>query len=152
MDANIDLGVRMNIFDFDNYKDYFEEWLRLQPQEGHGQLRKVADFIRVSAVVLSQVFRGDRDLTMEQAVGIAKYLGLNDDERDYFLLLVQKARAGTKEYSDIISKQIRAAQLRASELKNRIKHSKFDEKDRGTFYSHWYYSAARLCASIDDMD
>ena len=41
-------------------------------------------FNEVWSVVMSQVFRGDRELTPEQALGVTKFMGLSELERDYF--------------------------------------------------------------------
>jgi uncharacterized protein (TIGR02147 family) len=97
---------------------------------------------------MSQIFRGDRELSLEQALGVSTFMGLSEAERDYFLLLVQRARAGTHELRDVLTKQLEAMKTAAQALKNRVKHEKFTNEDRATFYSHWYYSAVRLGISI----
>lgn len=142
----------MNIYDYDSYKDCINAWILDQPKGGHGQLRRLANQLNVNSVVMSQVFRGERDITTEQAVGVAKYVGLTNHERDFFLLLVQRARSGTKELSDILTEQIETLRQKAQSLKNRIQHTKFTEKDRATFYSQWYYSAIRLGLSIENVN
>jgi Domain of unknown function (DUF4423) len=101
---------------------------------------------------MSQVFRGDRDLTVEQAVDVAKFIGLSASERQFLLLLVQRARAGTSELAAILTEQIEAARQSSQTLKNRIKHSKLNEIDRSIFYSEWYYSAIRLGLSIEKLN
>lgn len=141
----------MNVFDYRNYKDYVNNWIKTQPSAGHGQLRQLALELNVNSVVMSQVFRGNRDLSLEQAVGVSKYLGLNPLSRDYFLLLVQKERAGSKELKDIFEKQLEDIRLASQNLKSRIKHQKMSEEDKATFYSRWYYSAIRLGVSIPDL-
>jgi uncharacterized protein (TIGR02147 family) len=151
----INIHVRllgMNVFDYDDYKQCVNDWINSQPKGGHGQLRSLANYLGVNSVVMSQVFRGDRDISAEQAVGVARFLGLNDQERNFFILMVQKARAGSKELAAIINQQMEALRQSSKVLKNRIKHAKFTEKDRATFYSQWYYSAIRLGISIEDTN
>ena len=80
----------MNVFEYKNYKHCVNSWISLQPKAGHGQLRQLALHLGVNSVVMSQVFRGDRDLTPEQALGVTQFMGLSELERDYFFLLVQK--------------------------------------------------------------
>lgn len=140
-----------SVFDFKSYKQCVNNWIESQPKGGHGQLRRMAEFLRVNSVVMSQIFRGTRDLTSEQAVQICKFMGFSDPQRDYFLLLVNYERAGSLELKEVINSQIEAAKKAANALKNRIKHSKFTEEDRATFYSQWYYSAVRLGVSIESM-
>lgn len=141
----------MSIYEYQDYKRYVNDWIGSQPKAGHGQLRRLAHFLNVNSVVMSQVFRGDRDLSPEQAMGVAKFLGLSESERNYILLLIQKARAGSKELGDVLQSQIESAQKQSRSLKNRIKHSRFTEQGRATFYSNWYYSAVRLGLSIDRL-
>ncbi|HVK61069.1 MAG TPA: TIGR02147 family protein [Bdellovibrionales bacterium] len=142
----------MAVFDYDDYKLFVNEWIADQPRGGHGLMRKIAEYLSINSVVMSQVFRGDRDLSVEQALGITKFVGLNELERDFFLLLVQEARAGTTELKSVYKKQREAINEAAQSLKNRIKHSKFSEEDRATFYSQWYYSAVRLGISIPGLE
>lgn len=138
----------MNVFEHNDYKACINQWIREQKRGGHGQLRQMALYLRVNSVVMSQIFRGQRDLNMEQALGVAKYVGLTEMERDFFLLLVQRARAGTHDLKQVFEQQIEALRLAAQALKNRVKYQKFADEERATFYSHWYYSAIRLGVSI----
>ncbi len=139
-------------FDYDEYKRCVNSWIERQPKSGHGQLRKLAAHLGINSVVMSQVFRGDRDLTLEQALGVTKFMGLSDLERDYFLLLVQKGRAGSHELKAVLQTQIEGMRTTVQALKNRVKHQKFSEEERATFYSQWYYSAVRLGTSIPNMN
>jgi uncharacterized protein (TIGR02147 family) len=141
----------MNVFESQDYKQCVNKWIEGQPKGGHGQLRRIAAALSINSVVMTQVFRGHRDLTPEQAVGVAKFMGLNEMERDYFLLLVQEARAGSHELKKIIKTQIASLRTAAQALKNRIKHQKFTDEDKATFYSQWYYSAVRLGVSIEGL-
>jgi uncharacterized protein (TIGR02147 family) len=142
----------MNPFEYEDYKKWVNDWVAAQPKGGHGQFRQLASYLKVNSVVMSQVFRGEREITTEQAVGLAKYMCLSEGERNFFLLLVQRARAGTRELTEIITGQMNSLRKRSMALKNRIKHSEFSEKERAIFYSHWYYSAVRLGVSIDGLN
>lgn len=112
----------------------------------------MAIHLGINSVVMSQVFRGDRDLSLEQALGVATFIGFTEMERDFFLLLVQKDRAGTHELKVVFEKQLQALHTAAQSLKNRVKHQKFTDEDKATFYSQWYYSAIRLGVSIPELN
>lgn len=142
----------MNVFDYQDYKKCVNDWISIQKSGGHGQLRKLSLHLNINSVVMSQVFRGDRELTLEQALGVADYIGFTEFERDYFLVLVQKDRASTHELKTVFSKQIDAMKKASQALKNRLKHEKFTDEDRATFYSQWYYSAIRLGVSIPALN
>ncbi|WII72834.1 TIGR02147 family protein [Bdellovibrio sp. 22V] len=142
----------MNVFDFHDYKHCVNAWIGEQPRNGHGQLRQLALYLDINSVVMSQIFRGERELTLEQALLVTRFIGLSELERDYFLLLVQKSRAGTVELKNVLEKQIANLKESALALKNRVKHQKFTDEDRATFYSQWYYSAVRLGVSIPQLN
>lgn len=141
----------MTLFEYHDYKLWVNDWIDSQPSGGHGQLRKLALYLEINSVVMSQVFRGDRDLTLEQALKVTQYLGMTELERDYFLLLVQKGRAGTTELKSVFEKQLQTIRKSAQSLKNRVQHHKFTDEDKATFYSQWYYSAIRLGVSIPQL-
>ncbi len=141
----------MVVFDYHDYKQCVNDWINSQPKGGHGQLRQLALYLEINSVVMSQVFRGDRDLTLEQALGVTKFMGLSELERDFFLLLVQKSRAGNHELKSVLEKQLDTLRTTAQALKNRVKHQKFTDEDKATFYSQWYYSAVRLGVSIPSL-
>lgn len=142
----------ISIFQFDNYKDYLNKWIQTQPKSGYGQYRKLANHLGINSVVVSQIFKGDRELSLEQAISTCDFLGLTDLEKDYFMLLVQYARAGSHELKKYLSLQMYGIKKSAHSLKNRVRHQKMNNEAKSVFYSQWYYSAVRLCASIEGMN
>lgn len=142
----------MTLFDYSSYKSFVNDWISRQPKKGHGQLRQLSLKLKINSVVMSQVFRGSRDLTLEQGLGVCQFLGLSELERDYFLLLVQKNKAGTHELKQVLESQLEKLREIAKALKNRITHQKFSDESKATFYSQWYYSAIRLAASLEKLN
>ena len=142
----------MTLFDYSSYKNFVNDWISRQPKKGHGQLRQLSLKLKINSVVMSQVFRGSRDLTLEQGLGVCQFLGLSELERDYFLLLVQKNKAGTHELKLVLESQLEKLRESAKALKNRITHQKFSDESKATFYSQWYYSAIRLAASLENLN
>lgn len=142
----------MKVFEHENYKQFVNEWVSTQPKNGYGQFKKIADFVGINSVVISQIFKGDRDLSLEQACDVAKYIGLDDLEKDFFLLLVQKGRAGSHDLTQVLNRQVKELRKKATSLKSRIKHKKFAEEDKAIFYSQWYYSASRIASDISSIN
>jgi len=139
----------VNIFDFDNYKIYVMERIASMPKGGRGEFRKMASHLAVHSTLISHIFRGSTELTLEQTVSLAKYLGLNDFECEYFLNLVQKARAGTSALQAVIERRLEQQREQASQISKRISPQRIlDEKDKAMFYSEWFYSAIRLVCSV----
>ncbi len=136
------------VFEFNEYKEYVQAWLKEQPKKGHGKLKQMAESVRSSPVVMSQVFRGSRELTMEQGLGIARFIGLSESETDYFLLLILRARAGTHELVSVLGKKISKAKADSQQIRNRISSHSLNEESKALFYSSWLFSAIRLGLAI----
>ncbi|MEZ4873629.1 MAG: hypothetical protein R2827_15590 [Bdellovibrionales bacterium] len=66
----------MEIFDFENYKDFTNNWVHSQPKKGRGIYRKMALHIGVNPVIISQVLNGDRHFSAEQTLEVTEFLGL----------------------------------------------------------------------------
>ena len=141
-----------DIFKFQNYKEYVEAWLESRPKKGHGELKKMAQHLRVSTTMMSQVFRGEKELNLEMAVEIAEYLSLSEEETEYFLLLVELNRAGSFKLKNKLKSQVEKKQESAKKVGNRLgKASILNDEARSLFYSNWIYSAIRILSDLDQM-
>lgn len=139
----------MNIFETHNYKKFVNFWVRSQPKAGYGQYRKIAEFINTGTVFVSQVFKGDRHLSFEQAYSLIEFMNLTELEGEYFHLLVQYAKAGSQKYQNFLNKKINEVKKRSQNLKDRIAQDiELDEKAKAVFYSNWHYSAIRNLSAI----
>lgn len=140
----------MRIYDFGNdYKRFVIERVRSLPRHGHGEFQKIARALRISSSLLSQIFRGSKDLTAEQAEALAQHLGLGELESEYFVLAVLRERAGTNGLRQRFEKRMGEIRGRADELVNRIPHSvELTEGAKAMFYSDWSYSAVRLLSAV----
>lgn len=142
----------MSIFQFGDYKAFVNEWIAKQPRRGRGVFQKFAMELKVHPTLVSHIFKGSKDLTLEQAVKIHQYLRLPSLDGDYFLLLVQRARSGSEDLKRILDRQINELKSRAMELGNRVRHEgALSEEAKRIFYSNWHYSAIRLASSLDRL-
>lgn len=139
----------LTIFEFDNYKTYVAERIRSMPGGGHGEYKRIAHHLRVHTTLISHVFRGTADLTFEQAAELTSYLGLNELEQEYFLTLVQRARAGSAALSRILDRRLNELHTEATQSFQRPKPiKKLSERDKALFYSEWTFSGVRLLSAI----
>ncbi|MBX9766706.1 MAG: helix-turn-helix domain-containing protein, partial [Bdellovibrionales bacterium] len=95
-----------SIYDFTDYKKFVKSWLKNQPKEGHGQYRKFAESLGLSTVMVSQIFNGDKDLSLDHGYKLALYLGLTEAQTQFFLLLVQVARASSPDLKAHLQRQM----------------------------------------------
>lgn len=140
----------MDIFKFSKYKDFIQKWVESQSGRGRGQYGKMAEALGISSVLISQIFKGEKNLSLEHAYLLTEYLGLTPPERDYFILLVQFDKAGSHKLREYFQQQIKTIQKERSEnLKQVLQQDiSLSETDKAIFYSNWLYSAIRLQTSI----
>lgn len=143
----------MNVFEAENYKKLVLERLKGFPKAGHGQFRKIAERLRVHPVIITQVFKGSRELSEEQAIELADYLGFTKLESQYFLSLVQIERAGTVKLKEHHQERLKELQSQSKDLKTRVFEKKaLSEEAKALFYSNWFYSGVRLASSIPTLN
>lgn len=79
------------------------------------------------------------------------FLGLSTLEKDYFLELLRRERAGTVKLKKYHQEKIKELRKIALKLSERIDtERKLTEQEASIFYSSWMYSAVRLCCSIGE--
>ena len=139
----------MRVTEFTDYKDYVRRALALLPKKGYGQITKMATETGIHQSLLSQVFRGSRDLSETQAFSIAQFFRLNQEETFYFLLLVQRARATNPYLLELLDKELKAIrdkESRAAQANRSDTHLSLS--DRTEFYSNWLHVAVLTALSI----
>jgi uncharacterized protein (TIGR02147 family) len=139
----------MQIFGNSDYKAFVNAWIAARPKGGRGAYRKIAQHLRISTVLVSLIFKGDRELTAEQALDLAAFLRLSSLETKYFLLMVQASRAGTHVLREHFRAEMRKLDEESLNLKNRVPgKQEISETAKAIYYSDWFYSGIRLLTSI----
>lgn len=142
----------MDLFECNDYKKVVHRFIESQPRKGRGQLKKMAEHLRIHPVVMTQIFNGPRDLNLEQAFELSDFMGFSHFEREYFLKLVERDRAGTQNLKDHYQKKIEELREQSQELKNRVtKDQELSESAKAVFYSQWYYSGIRLATGLEKI-
>jgi uncharacterized protein (TIGR02147 family) len=138
----------MSIYAFNDYRSFLKAQFKTQSPGGRGQMQKLAEMLGVHSTFISLVFKDKRDLSVEQGMQVAEHFKLTDTETDYFLNLVQLARAGNQPLKQFLKKKIATAQEAAKRLDTRFTHErKLAAEERQVFYSSWHYSAIRIFTS-----
>lgn len=141
----------MDVFTKDFYRDIVHTIIKSRPKKGYGQLSKMAKYIGVNTTFVSQIMSGAKEPSLEQAVRISEFLHLNESETEYFLLLVQKERAGSQALLRILNKQIISLKNKNAQISKKVsKYKSLSSSDSAVFYSDWVYSAVRQACAIDE--
>lgn len=139
----------MDIYEFSDYRNFLKAHMRKLPMQGHGVKASMAQLLGCQSTYISRVFTGKANFSLEQAEKLTDFLGLAEGEAHYFLLLVQKQRAGTARLEKYFEKQIEAARKQRLNLKDRLKVKKsLSIEDQAKYYSSWEYSAIHVMVSI----
>lgn len=140
----------MDLFNYENYKAYVNDWIKNQPNDGYGMYRKLAKILRLAPVTVSQIFKGKRELPIESAITLAQFLKLNHLEKKYLILLIQKARSGSFELTQYLEDEIQNLRYEADSLKSVTPTEiSLSEPELARFHSSWVYSAARQLTAIE---
>ncbi len=138
--------MSVSVFQYHDYKKFFNEWVENQPRQGFGEYRRCAQALGISTTMISQVFKGDKHLNLELASELCDYLNMEEEETDYFFLLVDYGRAGSHKLSTRLLRQIKQRQEKMKKLENRVKVNELNDDAKMIFVSSWVYQGVRMLA------
>lgn len=137
--------VKPNIFEFQDYKAYLGAWIVSQPNGGRGIKSRIAEHARCHLAYISQVLSGVSHFSLEQADALQPLLEHGEEEANYFLLLIEFARAGTPSLSKHFERRIQKVLDQRAQLKNRFTDKRsLNTEDQTIYYSHWAYIAVHM--------
>jgi uncharacterized protein (TIGR02147 family) len=140
----------MDIFKYTNYKLFINNLVKSMPKAGRGFARNLAEHLNISSVSISQILKGDRDFSIEQACLVGDFLGLSGLEAQYFVGMVEYARAGTTRLKTFVQSRQNEIREKSQDLRFRLNPKGIlSDEAKATFYSNWQYSAVRLMTTID---
>jgi uncharacterized protein (TIGR02147 family) len=140
----------ITVFNFKDYKSYLKKLLA-PSGESRGMRTGLAETLGCNIGFISQVLGGESNFSLEHAIGVADYIKITGQERDYFLILVHYEKAGSKKLKEYYQKQIDEILTKRAEIKSRVHASKsLDEKDYLIYYGQWYYCAIHMLLSISE--
>lgn len=141
----------MSLFESTDYREFLEGFVKRQPRGGHGYKLKIAEALRVHPTLITQVLKGRKSFSTEQAYALTQFIGINDLEKDYFLTLIEFDRAGSAALKKFIESKLLKLRQENEKVKNRVQvYASMSEVDQALFYSQWYYSALRLSCGLGE--
>ena len=145
----------LNVYLFNSYKEYLRARIEVMPGKGRGELRRIAGLLRIHTTRASQVLSGEHHFSLEQAVDLAhQYLGFGPSETEFFILLLQRERSGSRDLTRVLDRQIESARAKAKTTEVTAGDQStipLNEPGKATFYSSWLYSVVQLMTSIDGL-
>lgn len=140
-----------SIFEYIDYKAYLQAIE--QRGEHKGFRSRLAEFTGCQNAFISQVLNADVNFNLEQAMRLAAFLKLNEDEHQYFLWMVEYKRAGTQELKKYFHKLMVSIREKNLEIKTRVQISQvLSTEAQATYYSTWIYSAIHIAVMIPTLN
>lgn len=119
-------------------------------KRGRGQSTRLAQYLGVAPITVSQVLTRDRHFSLEQTLKVATYFGFAGRKREYFIYLVHLARADSNELKEFYTQKLDQLRAESQDLKNVVQvHEELTDLEKATFYSNWYYAGIMILSSID---
>jgi uncharacterized protein (TIGR02147 family) len=146
--------MNLSVFDFnDDYRDYLGAVLGFRSKEGErGRKLKLAHALGCQPGFLSQVLGKHAHFNLEHGERIALFLNFVSLERHYFLLLLQKTRAGTPTLKEYFGQQLLEIHEKREQLKHRFtEHKALGIEAQSQYYSSWAYGAIRVALTIPHL-
>ena len=141
------------VYEFKDYKVYVRAWVGSRPNQGHGEKSRIAKHLKCHIAYVSQVLNAQAHLSSEQADALNSFFGHSEDESDYFMMLVQRGRAGTHSLESFYDRKIKRMLEQRSLLRNRIPDKKSIKlEDQATYYeATWYYAAIHMGVLLPEL-
>lgn len=131
--------MRSNIFEYANYIDFIKGWIQ---EKGHGSKTLIAQAAEIQTAYLSLIIKGEAHFSLEQSLKLKNLFEMNNAEIEFFLLLLQKEKAGTQELKSFFLGQIQSIQLKRQDLRERIESQiELSLESKIKYFSHWKYAA-----------
>jgi uncharacterized protein (TIGR02147 family) len=143
----------VNIFEYIDYKAYLRALIKSSDVRGFSS--RLAEAAGCQKSYFSTSLSGKSHLLPDQCFGIAEFLRLTDDERDYFMMILDYQRANGLAYRKFMHKKIQARQTAWKDLKNRLQKPSLQNVDQEhlhqQYYSNYLYAALHIAVSIPEL-
>ncbi len=142
-----------SIFQFSsNYRKFLNQWFD-RPNAERGEKTRLSEHLNCNIAFISMVLSGKAQLGLEHAIQIADYYQWSNEERDYFVLLVQKDRAGSTALEKYFESKINEVLDQRNRVISNISpiDGKLSEAEEAKYYSHWIYSLIHMGVLIPKL-
>ena len=136
-------------FDFDDYKEYLRYMEHSRAHLQRGFRSRLAEETGCQNPFITQVLNSNANFSLEQGLRISKYLGHSEEEKKYFVLLIELGRAGTEELKSYFKSQLLELKDVYLNIKDRVGHDfVLNAETRAQYFSQWYFAAIHVLVTI----
>lgn len=139
-----------SLYAFNDYRSYIQAANNTK-NPNRGGKTKLARVMELQPAYLTLVFQNRAHLSLEQAEPLNSYFGHGEQESKYFLLLVQRGRAGTDSLRRFFDRELQLLRREQQSLSRRIESkSEVGDADQQTYYSSWIYPAVHIATFLQE--
>lgn len=140
-----------SVYDANDYLDFVV--LRcMQAGPRSGVKSRLAQRLGCQPAYISQVLTGVSHFSLEQGYDFCDFFNLSDEEKYFFLLLLQKARAGHASLKRFFENQIQEHLKKRKDMIHRLGEAKtLALEDQEKYYSSWVYAALHMAVTVPSM-
>ncbi len=124
----------MGILNFSDYRLILKDFIAKKPQKGRGEIGRLAEHLSIHPTALSQIMNGHKEMNLEQGLLATQYLNLTPAETKYFLLLIEKERAGSAALRKYFSEEIKKEREQLQQVSKRIGEHRPSPIRNGRFF------------------
>jgi uncharacterized protein (TIGR02147 family) len=140
-----------SVFDAYDYRRFLIDELE-SARFGRGSRARLAKHLGAHMSFISAVLSGKQDLTPEHGLKVGLFLDLDPEEIHWFILLINRDRAGTTDLKRYYQEQLNQLRTKRSEIQNQVKaQSEISEADAHLYYSNWYNIAVHMGLRIPEL-
>jgi len=141
--------MNKTIFEYNKTTDFIMAKLGSAKQR-RGIKSRFAKYISSHSSYLSQVIKGSTQFTLEQGLAITDFFQMEPIAKNYFMLMLQKERAGTVHLQNHYQEKIDLLLTEKSKISERLKNTteEIPKAAYEKYYSDWYYLAIHILTSI----
>jgi len=138
----------VSVFEFIDYKKFIQVQIKSNATS-RGYQSELATVARCQKSFFSQMLRSELHLTRDHAAELCRFWSCDDQETEYFLTLVDQARAGSPALHKFLSKKLKSLKEANSKLSRSMTEKQFtDTEVQSTYYSSWYWCAIHIALMI----
>jgi len=141
-----------SLFEHKDYRDFLNSYIESLPRKGRGIKKNLARHLYCQTTHISQVLSKKTNYTLEQGVRAADFIHLTQEEKKYFMILLNLARAGSKDLEDFFEEERVAFVKQRERIQEKMKTQRLlDQSQRSKYYNNWYYPAIHVLVSIPEF-
>jgi uncharacterized protein (TIGR02147 family) len=141
-----------DLFSFDDFREFIRSEVK-RNRDSRGYQTRLATAAGCQRSYLSQVIHSHVLITPDQALGMAGFWGLDEYQTEYFLDLVNLARASTTALRNRLQSRLDLAREKNTDLSRRLAPRALKPKAEieSRYYSSWYWSAIHIATCLGSL-